>query len=108
MKIHYEKYDDTIQYLGEDKVAGWQPSSENIVVEISGKELTLITKHESGLIAVTIMSVIENINGRLIAQHIDENMGITMFVQNPEDSTEATLTLINHNYIVGRYLRAVD
>lgn len=108
MKIFYEKYDDTVQYLGEDKVAGWQPSGEDIDVEISGEGLTLTTKYESGLTDVKKMTVVEHSNGRLIAQHIDDHMGITIFMHNPKKSANATLTLINHNYIVGRYLRAVD
>lgn len=108
MKIYYEKYDDTVQYLGEDKISDWQPSSEYIFIEISGEELTLTTRYEDGLVATQKMSIIENSDGRLIAQHLDEHMGITIFVQNPEESVEATLTLINNDYIVGRYLRRME
>lgn len=108
MKIFYEKYDDTVQYLGEDKVPGWKPTRENIAVEIFDEDLRLTTTYENGLVASKKMSFIEKSNDRVIAQHLDENMGITIFAQNTKESDEATLTLINHDYIVGRYLRKVE
>lgn len=107
MKIYYEKYDDTVQYLNTDKIPEWQPSKENITVDFCGGELTLKTEYEDGLITVKNMTVTENSQGRLIAQHLDEHMGLSIFIQNTHESDEATLTLMNHNYIVGRYLRRV-
>ena len=74
MKIFYEKYDDTVQCQGEDKVPGWQPSAEDIVAEIVGEKLSLTTKYESGLVDTKIMSIIENSNGRIVAQHLDQHL----------------------------------
>lgn len=108
MKLYYEKYDDTVQYLGEDKVPGWKPSSEDIVVEVIGETLSLTTKYENGLVDTKIMSIIEHNNCRLVAKHLDDHIGMTVFFRNPEESSEATLTLISHNYIVGRYFRSVS
>lgn len=108
MKIYYEKYDDTVQYLGEDKIPGWQPSSEVITVEEIGEDLSVTTNYESGLVDTKIMSIIENSNDRLVAQHLDEHLGVTVFIQSHEENAEATLSLMNHNYIVGRYLRKVS
>jgi len=72
VKIYYEKYDDTIKYLGDDKVDDWQPSSENITVEVSDDELTLITEFEDGFVTTQKMVVIDSTNGQLVAQNLDD------------------------------------
>ncbi|RBP47120.1 hypothetical protein [Arenicella xantha] len=107
MKIYYEKYDDTVQYLNNDKVADWQPSSEKITVEISGPELVLTTEYANNVTATYTMTIIEQHDMRVVAQHLDEHLGIMIFVQSPQETDQATLTLMNANYIVGRYLRRV-
>ena len=107
MKIKYEKYDDTVQFLNDDKVPDWKPTAEIITVEILGNALKLTTEYQNNQTHSTVFKIIERHEDRIIAQHIDEHMGITIFVQNPAKTGEATLTLMNDNYIVGRYLRRI-